>query len=256
VLGHRGASAQHPENTLLAFRQALREGADGVELDVMRCASGEVVVVHDDDLRRVTGEAAGSGLLVRQATLTELRRFDLGRGERVPTLEEVLEELGGDALVNVELKSAEARTARQHLRLLHDDGLAQATVCVLRRSGRLDEGGAERTLLSSFDPLQLVRVRRHLARLGRQLPLGYLFHDKQAAPLRRAWPALLLGTEAVHPSANLIDAAAVRGWRRHGFLVHVWTVDDEREVRALCALGVDGIITNRPAAVCAVVRGM
>src|SRR5512138_815337 len=87
VLGHRGASADAPENTLAAFRLALEQGADGVELDVWRCRTGEVVVLHDEDTRRV----AGSPLRVREATLAELRALDVGawkgpgfRGERIP----------------------------------------------------------------------------------------------------------------------------------------------------------------------------
>src|SRR5512138_2530443 len=91
VLGHRGASADAPENTLAAFRLALEQGADGVELDVRRCRTGEVVVVHDADTSRV----AGAPLRVGDASLSELRALDVGgpagarfRGERIPRLEE------------------------------------------------------------------------------------------------------------------------------------------------------------------------
>src|SRR5512134_3488878 len=105
VLGHRGASAAAPENTLAAFRLAMAQGADGVELDVWRCATGEVVVAHDEDLVRV----AGAPLRVPDAPLAALRALDVGawrgeqwRGERIPLLEEVLEALPR-AVVNVEL---------------------------------------------------------------------------------------------------------------------------------------------------------
>src|SRR5512137_245776 len=89
VLGHRGASAEAPENTLASFRLAMERGADGIELDVWRCATGELVVAHDDDLRRV----GGSPLVVRNASFAALRAVDVGswkgegfRGERVPLL--------------------------------------------------------------------------------------------------------------------------------------------------------------------------
>src|SRR5438876_2738264 len=101
VIAHRGASAERPENTLAAFARARRDGADGVELDVMRCGSGEVVVFHDDDLLRLGQRADWT----REVPLAELRAIDLGGGERVPLLDEVLEALG-PMLVNVELKSA------------------------------------------------------------------------------------------------------------------------------------------------------
>src|SRR5512146_3337233 len=94
VLGHRGASAEAPENTLAAFRLAMAQGADGVELDVWRCATGEVVVIHDEETRRV----AGVSLRVPDSPLAALRALDVGawkgeafRGERIPLLAEVLE---------------------------------------------------------------------------------------------------------------------------------------------------------------------
>lgn len=244
LLGHRGASADFPENTLAAFRAAIEQGADGVELDVMRCASGEVVVVHDDDLARVTAHADGSRRPVRTSTLDELRRFDVGRGERVPTLDEVLAALGREAFVNVELKSPETQGARQHLTLLHDDGLADATAVVLERHGRTRSSGRRRTLVSSFDPLQLHRFHRCV---GDAVPLGYLFHRDQhplAHELYRVLPV-----QAVHPEAGLIDAAALKRWRRRGLGVNTWTVDDPHEIAALVVLGVDAVITNRPGAV-------
>ncbi len=120
VLGHRGASADAPENTLVAFLRAVEQRADGVELDVQRCATGELVVIHDEDTRRVSGEA----LRVAGAPLAALRALDVGgwrgdafRGERIPLLSEVLEALP-EAIVNVELKG-------------RDPGVAQATAEVL-----------------------------------------------------------------------------------------------------------------------------
>ncbi|MCS6913369.1 MAG: glycerophosphodiester phosphodiesterase [Myxococcales bacterium] len=238
ILGHRGAPEALPENTLAALCRAVQEGADGVELDVMRCGSGEVVVVHDDTLHRVTGGAPGSHRPVRQMTLEQLRAFDLGGGQRVPTLAEALEALGPEVLVNVEMKSPQV-AGLGRLRLLRDDGLAEATARVLRAAAR----PPGTTLVSSFDPFQLLRFERYA---GGQVPIGYLFHHGLAGPLRWAWPAALLRPQAVHPDAALVDAVALRRWRRQGYFVHVWTVDDPREIAALTALGVDAIITNSP----------
>src|SRR5512132_273110 len=135
VLGHRGASADAPENTLAAFRLALEQGADGFELDVRRCATGEVVVGHDEDARRVSGVA--------------LRAVDVGawkgeafRGERMPLLSEVLEAFPR-AVVNVELKSSGG-----------DLRLAGATARVLARGA-----AAGRVLVSSFDWRLVVAFR-------------------------------------------------------------------------------------------------
>ena len=227
VIAHRGASHDAVENTLAAFRLAREQGADGVELDVLRCATGEVVVFHDDDLERLGGRPGD----VRATSFAALREIDLGGGERIPTLDEVLEELG-PLLVNVELKSAARWPER-----LRDDGLAAAVAAILARH----DGGA-RALVSSFDPLLLARFRRR----ARGVSTGLLFAHDQARPWREAWAAPLVRPTALHPESLLADARAVAGWHARGFAVHVWTVDDPGELRLLGALGVDGVITNRP----------
>jgi glycerophosphoryl diester phosphodiesterase len=237
VIAHRGASADAVENTLAAFRRARADGADGVELDVMRCASGEVVVFHDDDLMRLGGRAGAT----RAASWAELRELDLGLGERIPRLEDVLEELG-PLLVNVELKSPPSFWARLAPR---DDGLAAAVAATLRHHGT-----GERALVSSFDPILLARFRLR----ARQVATGLLVAHDQARPFRDAWPAHLLRPSAVHPESQLVDARALRGWHARGLAVNVWTVDDPAELRLLCALGVDGVITNQPKRARAVIK--
>jgi glycerophosphoryl diester phosphodiesterase len=228
VLGHRGASSEAPENTLAAFRLALAQGADGVELDVWRCATGEVVVAHDERTRRV----AGADLSVPDAPLAALRALDVGawkgerfRGESVPLLAEVLEALPG-AVVNVELKSR-GRDLR----------LAEAVARVIARAG-----AGERVVVSSFDWRLLVAFR--LA--APHVPVGLLFDGEHRWRLR-LWAALrLLGPSAVHPDRRLVTEARARRWRARGLAVNVWTVDDPAEARALARLGVAAIITNVP----------
>lgn len=241
VLGHRGASYDQPENTVRAFREAIRQGADGVELDVMLCGSGEVVVVHDDTLARVAGGAPGSDQPVRQTPLGELRRFDVGQGERVPTLDEVFAALGPDVLVNVELKSETLMHAWDYLRLPIDDGLARAVTDVLARAGRLRSDG--KTLISSFDPFQLLRFA---SCSQKQVPLGFLFESGQSTLVKSLYRLPLWKLSAVHPEAKLIDGPLLREYRRRGLRVNTWTVDDPAEVEALAAHGVSAIITNRP----------
>jgi len=231
VIAHRGASADAVENTIAAFRLAREQGADGVELDVMRCATGEVVVFHDDDLGRLGGYPGD----VRALSFAELRAVELHGGtvggERIPTLDEVLEELG-TMLVNVELKSAPTWWARAL-----DDGLASAVAAILRRHHARDQA-----LVSSFDPLLLARFRLRAP----DIATGLLFAHDQARPWREAWTAPLLRPTAVHPEAVLVDARAVAAWHARGLSVNVWTVDDASELRLLATLGVDGLITNRP----------
>jgi glycerophosphoryl diester phosphodiesterase len=228
VIAHRGASADALENTLAAFALARAQGADGVELDVMRCGSGEVVVFHDDDLARL-GKRPGR---TRQTPLAALAEIDLGGGERIPLLDAVLEALG-PLLVNIELKSPPSWLAR-----LSDDGLAAAVAGLIRR-----HGAESRALVSSFDPLLLQRFRR----VAPEIATGLLFEHDQPRPLRQAWAAAFLRPTALHPEAALVDAVTLARWRSAGHLVHVWTVDDPAELRFLAALGIDAVITNRPA---------
>lgn len=227
VIAHRGSSHDAPENTLAAFALARQDGADGVELDVMRCRSGEVIVFHDDDLGRLCGVAGDP----RARTLAELRKLSV-QGEAIPELHEVIEVLGASMLLNVELKSAPAWRAR-----VEDEGLVDQVARTLDHAGM-----GERVLVSSFDPVLLGRFRRRSPRVA----TGMLFAADQSVPLRRGWAAHVVGANAVHPEALLVDEDRVRMWHRRGLRVNVWTVDDPAEQRYLATIGVDGIITNRP----------
>jgi glycerophosphoryl diester phosphodiesterase len=228
VLGHRGASEDAPENTLAAFRLAVDQGGDGVELDVWRCRSGEVVVVHDEDARRV----AGSPLRVPDATLSELRALDVGawkgarfRGERIPLLLEVLEALPG-AVVNVELKSR-GRDLR----------LGEAAARAITRAG-----AAGRVIVSAFD-FRLVSAFRLAAP---EVPVALLFDGDHPWRLRTAVAARLLHAAAVHPARALVTPERVARWHRRGLGVNVWTAEAPADVERLTALGVDAIITDLP----------
>ena len=229
VLGHRGASAEAPENTLAAFSLALSQGADGVELDAQRCASGEVVVIHDASLQRTTG----LGAPVTHASWSVIRTLDAGswkserfRGERVPLLAEVLD--GFPRLVNVELKCEAA-----------DDGGLTAEVVRVIRSAK----AAARVLLSSFNVLCLWRARQ----LAPEIPRALLFEREQRWPLRSGLLAPLLGVVAMHPEHVLATPERVERWRQRGYSVGCWTVDDPDAAANLHRTGVAAVITNWPA---------
>jgi glycerophosphoryl diester phosphodiesterase len=228
VLGHRGASADAPENTLAAFRLAMAQGADGVELDVWRCRSGEVVVIHDEDARRT----AGAALRVPDAPLTALRALDAGvwkgatfRGERIPLLAEVLEALPG-AVVNVELKSRG-----------RDPALAPAAAEVVRRAG-----AERRVVVSSFD-FRLVAAFR---RAAPEIPVGLLFDGGHPWRLRTALAAAWLRPASLHPEQALATAARTARWRARGLAVAAWTADAPEDVARLARAGVSALITNAP----------
>jgi glycerophosphoryl diester phosphodiesterase len=236
ILAHRGASADAPENTLDAFTEAVRQGADGVEMDAMVCGSGEVVVCHDERLERL----ARLPWEVRTTPWWKLQRADVGTPlgfapARIPLLEEVLEALPPRFLVNIELKCDAP----------DDGGLSRKVAELVRRRGL--EG---RVVVSSFNPLCLFR----LAAAAPELRRGFLIDpDKPWFPQAYVLSPLV-SSHSVHPFHEACTPERVEAWRAAGLRVAVWTVDEAERARALQALGVSYLITNRPRAIREAVR--
>ena len=229
-IAHRGASLAAPPNTLAAFEKAIELGADGVELDVHLSADGVPVVIHDFTVDAI---ADGSGR-VADLTLTQLKQLDAGSGfdpafagEHIPTLEEVLRHVGNRVLLNIELKTASLR----------DKGLEQTVITLVEQHGLSD-----RVLLSSFNPFSLRRAKR----IAPHIPAGLLHAPDLPLPLRHAWLAFLVPHEARHPEHRLVNSRYMARARQRGYRVHVWTVDDPKEMYRLINAGVDSIITNVP----------
>jgi glycerophosphoryl diester phosphodiesterase len=219
VIGHRGASADAPENTLTAFALALEQGADGLELDIRLSADGRPVVMHDATVDRTTN---GSGDVSR-LNLAQIEELDAGDGRSVPTLDQVFEMFGPTVLYNVELKEEGLR----------DQGL---TVAVADRvEGHHLE---DRVLISSFNPLTVRRARRHLAR---RTPVALI-----RQPGLTSYGYLLADGQADHPHHSMVNERYFSWAQSRGYRVHVWTVDDPAEANRLVGLGVHGIITNKP----------
>lgn len=221
VIAHRGASAHRPENTMPAFALAVEQRADMIETDLHVTRDGAVVITHDEELAGLGGRGE-----IADATLAEIRALDAGGGARVPTLDEMLDAFGAAIAFNLELKKG---TRAEY------EGLeAQAIEAVRTR------GIAERTLFSSFYDPVLARLRAAApeARIGLLISRRY--------PIRIVERARALGAEAIHPEAPLVDVALVETAHEAGLAVYVFTVDDEAEMRRLLSLGVDGLFTNHP----------
>lgn len=219
-IGHRGAAAHAPENTIASFRKAIELGADMIELDVHLSSDGELVVIHDDTLDRTTD---GSGP-VSSRTLSELRELDAGGGEQVPTLREVIDFVGGRCGVDIELKGV---------------GTAGPTATLLRRS--VDEGqmGPGSIIVTSFNPLELM----DLSSLFPEVRRGILV---DGVPEGIVEVGKLLTVRTIGPDHRYITKDLVRECVQAGFDVHAWTVNDLKEARALIGWGVCAIITDRP----------
>ncbi len=220
IIAHRGASADAPENTLSAFSLALEQGADGIEFDVQLSADGWPVVFHDATIDRTTN---GSGR-VANLSLAELQALTIPPDEKILTLDELFETFGPRLLYNLEIKNL---SLREH-------GL-EAAIADRIQAYHLEQV----VLISSFNPFSLKRIRRHLPA---QVALALL---RDRGLLRYTY---LLGDGVMdHPHHELVDARYMAWAKKRGYRVNTWTVDDPVEARRLVALGVHGLITNKPA---------
>jgi glycerophosphoryl diester phosphodiesterase len=218
LIGHRGAAGHAPENTLRSVAAALDLGVDAVEIDVHR-AGDRLVVIHDDRLERTTD---GTGR-VAERTFAELRALDAGGGERIPTLDEVVELVDGRCELVIELKGAD--TAAPVTRLLRALGGARA-----RGDG---------FLVSSFDHVELARARDLLPTLRRGalvagVPLGY------------AAFATELAAHSVHMSVECLRRAFVDDAHARGLEAWVYTVNHPDDARLARTLGVDAVFSDVP----------
>jgi len=221
VIAHRGASAHRPENTLPAYALAVEHDADMIEIDLHRTRDGVLVVTHDEELSGLGGRGE-----IAEASLAEVRALDAGDGERIPTLDEVLDRFGERIPFNLEIKRG---TAHDYAGIEE-----QALEAVVER------GLLARTLFSSFYDPVLARLRA----LSPDVRIALLLSRK--LPHRALERAAALGAEAINPEAVVATPALIEAAHAAGLDVHVFTVDAEAELRRFVGLGVDGLFTNHP----------
>jgi glycerophosphoryl diester phosphodiesterase len=237
VIGHRGAKATSPENTLASIRQAAAEGATWVEFDVKLTADGHPILMHDPTLERTTN---GKGK-VAETTLAAIRELDAGSwfggrfaGEKVPTLEEALELMSGLAMgFNLEIKPCPGREA---------ETAQAAAACVKQRWPSY----LPPPILSSFKAEALAAARAAAPEIAR----GFLFERLPADWQRQA---SALGCAAVHPNARTLAREEVAAMKGAGFPVLAWTVNEPARGRELLTWGVDALITDNPAVLLAAI---
>lgn len=211
LIAHRGFAGVYPENTIRALDDATVR-ADAVEIDVRRCASGELVVIHDETVDRVTD---GTGP-VDEHTVEELGALDvLGTGEGVPTLEDALRTIPPEIGANVELKEA---------------GTVPDVLYVARRSH-------PQIIISSFSPEILAEARD----IDPQVPRALVFDEDAVEGLARARD---LECTYVHPRCELCEDGFVSSAHHAGMSVNAWTVENRATAERLESLGVDGVIAD------------
>jgi glycerophosphoryl diester phosphodiesterase len=250
VFGHRGFSGAFPENTLPSFLAADAAGAPYLELDVHRTRDGEVVVIHDDDLRRTANQEG----LIAELDLADVLTADAGasftideksfpfrnRGVRIPTLREVFRRLPHQRFI-VEIKQVSPGIAVATLAVIEECGMARRVLIASEHQAPLDEMRALAPgLPTNFSGLEVGRFMHSLA--------------PDAEPYAPPGDALQIPPE--HQGWQLVTPASVALAHRMGIEVHVWTVNEAAEMRAMLASGVDGIITNFPSRLLEVLRSI
>ena len=227
-IAHRGASGHFPENTRLAFVKAVEAGAEMIELDCQMTRDGHVVVFHDEQLRR-TANARGP---LRGKTLEQLKKLDIGqwrkksfRGQQILTLEEALEVLAGRADLCLEIKNFPKSLPGIELKILF----------ILSHYDYLD-----RTIVASFDYRCLGRVRE----LAPDVSLGLIFgKGVNTEPFEAA---RRLAAKSIHVQKSLASREFLAAAWEEGLDVHVWTVNELREMRVFASMGVQGLISDFP----------
>jgi len=226
VISHAACGGHAPENTLTGIREAIRIGADAIEIDVQASADGVPVLMHDLTVDRTTG---GSGE-VAKLTLEQLRALDAG-GEPVPTLAGVLDLTVGQALLVIEIKQP---------------GIEEMVAGVVRERDAIKD-----VMVWSFFPRALESMRGVEPRIP-----GSLLISAESLP---RWPkmrelAVRTGLQAVSVFFAGITEEIVRDCARSGLALYAWTADSKREIARLLDLGVDGVCTNFPDKAVALLR--
>jgi glycerophosphoryl diester phosphodiesterase len=227
-IAHRGASGEYPENTRLAFVKAIEARADIIELDCQMTRDGHIVIFHDQSLMRTAGVRG----TVKNRTLEQLKRLDVGqwknrshRGERILTLEEALETIGGKADLCLEIKSYPGSAPGIELKILF----------TLSHYDYLD-----RTILSSLDYRCLARVRD----LAPEASIGVIFGSNVK---ENPFDAVKeLGAASIYVQKELASRNFLEQAWLEGLDVHVWTVNAVRDLEAFAAMGVQGLVSDFP----------
>lgn len=218
-IGHRGAKAHIVENTLASFEEAFRLGADGIELDVHRCATGELVVIHDFTVDRTTN---GTGE-VSKMKFDDLRKLTVEGKHQIPTLQEVLELARPDHLINIEMKG---RHTAQGVSDIVEEFIGRGF-------------SYENIIVSSFQHEEL----EVMYATNKNIHLGILTQ----ASVTEAWElAEKVNARALHPHFSLLTESNVKKAQEAGYKIYTWTVNEPEDIARTKSYGVDGIISDYP----------
>lgn len=229
IIAHRGASGEAPENTLAAFQLAIEQGCDGIELDIHVTKDGQLIVIHDENIKRTTN---GEGF-VGDMTAEQLKKYDAGswfsakyKDERLPLLEEVLEIVPKEIFINIEIKNIPS----------YYEGIEKKLLDIIVQKRRINQ-----VIVSSFDHQCLYRLKK----LNRRISIGLLYCENVVDPVAFA---KLFGFPVVslHPDYKAIREIEIMKAVQSGLKVFPWTVNSVDNMERMIRYGVSGIITNYP----------
>lgn len=228
-IAHRGFSGKYPENTMVAFKKAVEVGCDGIETDLHMTKDGIIVICHDETIDRTTN---GRGF-IHEYNYNELWKFDAGikfhkefEGEKIPSIDEFLDYVKDkNILINLELKND----------VIHYDEMEKKVI------EKVYEFKLENNvILSSFNHYSMIRAKEYDGSIKTGLLCAaalYNVHDYVKT----------VGADALHPFfPTLMDKGIVDCIKKSGIEINTYTVNEEKHMKKLIGMGVDGIITNYP----------
>lgn len=219
-IGHRGAAGHELENTLKSFQKALDLKVDIIELDVNQCASGELVVFHDKRTKRIT-DIRGN---IRKMSLAEIKELSLPDGQKISTLQEVLDLIDKRCAVNIEIKTR---------------GSAASLARVLEEYLEKRHWSIDQFLITSFFHRELRRIKE----LNADFKIGLLYYRHlRNIPMK----AKKMGAYSVHLNTRYLKKKLIDKLREQNIKIFIWTVNHTHELKKARELGVDGVVTDFP----------
>ena len=221
-IGHRGSKGYVAENTYESINKAIKLGVDGIEIDVFKCASGELVLFHDKNLKELTGKSG----LIENLTIKDLEQFLVLGKYKIPTLIDVLTRIEKPLFINIELKGLNT---------------AQATSKIIADLSKSTSWSLENFIVSSFNWGELEQFRS----IDKNTPVGVLV-SKSMSINEAIEFGKQINAQAIHPNFKLLNNKTVKKIKNNGFKIYSWTVNDKDDINFMKKLKVDGIISDYP----------
>ena len=220
IIGHRGAMGHIAENTIPSIKKAMELGVDGIEIDIFRCKTGELVVFHDEKLDRLTNSSG----FIESLELDSIKKILVLDKYRIPTLEEVLQLIDGQVKLNIELKGYETASPTNHLINQY-----------INKGGWTDD----KFIISSFKWDELEKFRS----INKIVSIAILteFDPIEAIPIAKKLDAL-----AINPNYKSLNEDNINEIHANGFKIFSYTINEFSDIKRMIELGVDAIITDYP----------